>query len=338
MIVVLDTNICIPRTHLLGNESGQQLLKLLEAHQGELFLPQILRREYLERTKASTHDYQEGMTGKARNIRTLLGQEVRFDKLPDEVIEQAVHERLKSLKHITREGPTEDDLHAVTSRRVIAKRPPVTEKKHGHKDCMIWEALLTLPAGSEVWLISNDGGFFEGERLHPVLIEEARSLHLTVHAHRTLEPLLEVLRHKTSEIDLASADVAEKAQNAPEVETIALIPPAPAALPTEAVTEAPSREVDDVLTHIQAAFQQIDTRVLGFIAFLDAPSKDELLTFCEGAGLDRDIAQTSADRLAQGGAVTDTGTHFLVADKALAQAARTRIQGEIIQLIVRGQA
>lgn len=337
MIVVLDTNACVYDTHLLGSSGGQQLVKLLETHRGELFLPEILRREYFSNAAAATRRYEADMRADGGKIRLLLGQDVPVESVSDEIVERSVHARLQALAHILREGDTVAALHHDTGERVIARRPPAAANNDNYKDCMIWEALLRLPAGSEVWLISHDGAFYEGEDIHPTLSEEALARDISLHVHKSLTPLMRELRARMQQLDLAGAEAAERAQNVPEVEPTALISPAPATLPTADPSAAPGREVDEALERIRATFAPNDARVLGFIAFLGVASKQQLLELTEMAQMDRDLVQNSADRLSRATVVRDSGTHYRIPNAALAAAARDRVLDEIIRLFARGR-
>jgi hypothetical protein len=337
VIVVLDTNACVYDTHLLGSSGGQQLVKLLETHRGELFLPEILRREYFSNATAATRRYEADMRADGGKIRLLLGQDVPVEPVSDEIVERSVHARLQTLAHILREGATVAALYHDTGERVIARRPPATANNDNYKDCMIWEALLRLPAGSEVWLISHDGAFYEGDDFHPTLSAEAIVRDISLHAHKSLTPLMRELRARTQQLDLAGAEAAEKAQNIPEVEPAALILPAPATLPTADPPGAPGCEVDEALERIRATFEPNDARVLGFIAFLGAPSRQQLLKLAEMFQMDPNLVQNSADRLAQATVVRDSGTHYRIPNAALAAAARDRVLEEIVRLFALGR-
>src|SRR5207253_636973 len=68
------------------------------------------------------------------------------------------------------------------------------------KDCLHWESVLRLPAGTDVRLVSRDvPAFFDGEQLAPELLAEAHALGITVKGynvkdHRSLAPLLQDLK------------------------------------------------------------------------------------------------------------------------------------------------
>jgi hypothetical protein len=201
---------------------------------------------------------------------------------------------------------------------------------------MIWEAILTLPAGSDVWLISRDGGFFDKDGLLLELVDEARKRKINVQGHKSLEPLLQKLRANASDLDLAAADIALKTQNPPEVEAADLIPPVEPIISKDRAGRPSGQELERALQRVQATFEKVDARVLGFIAYLETASKDQIFALLNQAGLTTDVARNSAERLAHGGAVRDTGTHYIVQDRALASVAASRVEIEIISLLDEG--
>lgn len=69
------------------------------------------------------------------------------------------------------------------------------------------------------------------------------------------------------------------------------------------------------------AFKDMDIVVLGLIEALDTPSKEELFSALESAGLDRAIAEHEARTLLLSGRLSDTGTHLIPTNRALAQQA-----------------
>ena len=336
MIVVLDTNVFVYDTHMLGKEIGQQLLKLLEARQGQVFIPEILRKEYLEQARAVATEYQKKLADKARDLRTLLGHEVNHNALSDAAIDKAAQERIRSLESITRPGPSMDDLAHVSGRRVVAKKSPVTKTDHGYKDCMIWEAILTLPAGSVVWLISRDGGFYDDRAFLRDLEQEAQERNIIVRGCKNLEPLLQELRTHTPELDQAASDVAERTQNPPAAEPGGLIPPVEPSYPREGAAAVTGQELEIALGRVRETFQETDVRVLGFIAYLEMASKDQIFGLLSQAGIETELAKNSAQRLALGGAIRDTGTHYIVEDRTLAVVAASRVEDEIINLLNEG--
>jgi hypothetical protein len=168
------------------------------------------------------------------------------------------------------------------------------------------------------------------------LTQEAHDRNIKILGCENLEPLLQELRADTPELDQAAADVADRTQNPPEVQTEGLIPPIEPAVPMATMAAATGEELDAALSRIQETFRDIDVRVLGFIAYLEMISKEQIIRLLEQAGVPAEIAANSAQRLALGGAIRDTGTHYIVKNRVLALAAASRVEDEIINLMNEG--
>lgn len=68
-------------------------------------------------------------------------------------------------------------------------------------------------------------------------------------------------------------------------------------------------------------FKEMDVIVLGLIEALETPTKVDLLAAISKAGLNAEIAEHEARTMVLSGRLTDTGTHFLPTNRALAQQA-----------------
>lgn len=81
------------------------------------------------------------------------------------------------------------------------------------------------------------------------------------------------------------------------------------------------------------AFKDMDVIVLGLIDALDTPSKEELFSALVKAGFNRDIAEHEARTMVLSDRLTDTGTHLIPTNRALAQqAAATEV---VINVLLR---
>jgi hypothetical protein len=100
---------------------------------------------------------------------------------------------------------------------------------------------------------------------------------------------------------------------------------------------ASSVQLDDPLTaaleQTRAPFRDHERRVLGYIAYLGAARKDQLFDLLERSGIATEIAKNTAERLAMGGLVQDTGNYYLVSDRRLAKSAATGVEDDIIKLL-----
>lgn len=336
MIVILDTNIFIYDSHLLRGDVGQQLLRFLRAKSGQLFLPEVLHEEYVKHARKLAREYQDEMNRSAGKLRALTGQGIRHDVLSDETIDRTTVDRLKELEPITRIGPTKDDLYKSTGQRVTAERPPTTKTDHGFKDCMIWEGVLTLPAGSNVRVVTHDKGFWEKDEFSAVLIGEARDRDIQVRGYKRLEQLVQELQADTPELNFTDATVTETLQSRVELEAVELQRPLEPALPKQRGAGTTGREFDEALSRVHESFKGNDGKVLGFIAFLESEGKAQLFALLSQAGITTEVARNAAERLSLAGVVRDIGNHYLIEDRNLARAASATVEQEIIELLGRG--
>ena len=98
MFIVLDTQILIYDTYLLRNEIGQQLLKMLQAKGGRLFIPEILRVEYCKHARQAANYKQNNVAANADALQSLVGQSISYGVLSDETIRQQIEDRFDELR------------------------------------------------------------------------------------------------------------------------------------------------------------------------------------------------------------------------------------------------
>jgi len=93
------------------------------------------------------------------------------------------------------------------------------------------------------------------------------------------------------------------------------------------------RALAAALSVMQEQFRDIDGKVLGYVAYLDSPTKDQLLQLLARSGTAVDVARNVAERLAIAGLITDTGNHYLLANKEAGDLAAKSVEAEIIKLL-----
>jgi hypothetical protein len=81
-------------------------------------------------------------------------------------------------------------------------------------------------------------------------------------------------------------------------------------------------------------FRAHEERVLGFVAYIGAPSRQELLDSLQLAGMPAEIAKNAIDRLVLMGVLRDTGNHYLITDRTLAAPAAASVEGDFIRLLI----
>jgi hypothetical protein len=112
----------------------------------------------------------------------------------------------------------------------------------------------------------------------------------------------------------------------PAAEPSAQTEPAEPAAPDDALTAALARAL--------APFKDHERQVLGYVAYFGSPNKDQLFELLARSGIPSDIAKNSVERLVIGRLVQDTGHHYLVLDKRVAQTAAAAVEDDIIKLLI----
>ena len=310
-------------------------MRLLRATKGQLLIPDILHREYVERTVEAANEHRSKVEKAFSALETLLGD--RFQQpIPDgEAIRLGAINRLRALEVLTLSDPLTPELLAAAGTRSLEKRPPTSKNDHGYKDCLIWESVLRLPHGSEVRFISRDKkAFFDGDIFHPVLVAEARERGITVVGYENIEPVVKELTMENPALDFAALEAQALDERAREPEED-LAPPAP--VPRSAVAaehdQPPAGSVEEVarqLSEAQMRFDGLNLKVLAYIAYLDAASKADIFGALADAGVTPELAKNIAERLVINGFVRDTGNHYLVVDRAIGEIAAPTVEAEII--------
>lgn len=99
---------------------------------------------------------------------------------------------------------------------------------------------------------------------------------------------------------------------------------------------APAQSIDPLAVALSRAldrFREDERKVFGFIAHFGSPSKEELWGLLSRAGMTPDVARNAAERLTLAGVIQDTGNHYLVVDRQLAQLAIASVEEDIIGLL-----
>jgi hypothetical protein len=354
VIVVCDTNVCIHDTHLLRKKGGPALIAFLRATGGQLFIPETLHQEYLkqfvEAAIGSRNKAEAGLSA----LQTLMGRRLDhlLDLLPlaDSIGQEAIR-RLQSLEGLIRPMPLTPEIKVAATDRSLQNKRPTSKTDHGLKDCLHWESVLRLPAGSDVRLVSRDvPAFFVGEQLAPDLVVEARDLGITVTGynvkdHKSLVPLLQDLKAAHPLLDFSTSEafeLEEPAQMGIGAVAAALlhVPAAPGREPSAESAEPGAREVQEVhlrLAEAQAAFKDLDLKILGYVSYLGTPGKEQLFRLLSQSqsGCPVDAARNVVERLVITGFVRDTGNHYLPADRRIGEIAAAAVEAEIIALLAK---
>jgi predicted nucleic acid-binding protein len=99
-----------------------------------------------------------------------------------------------------------------------------------------------------------------------------------------------------------------------------------------ASTAAPP-SLDGLLSADNERFRSLERRMLGYVAYFNTPTKDQIFGLLIRDDVTLEMAQNTVQRLVIKGLVRDTGNHFLVPDENVAAAAKAAVEEEIIQLL-----
>jgi hypothetical protein len=351
VVVVCDTNVFVRETHLLRKKGGPQLVQLLGAAKGRLFIPEILHREYIEQTRLAAGEHRSRVSVAFENFQTLIGSREDFPLLGDDAVDQRTLERLGDLEALILSVPISDEILTAAGQRSLQKKRPTSKTDHGYKDCLIWESVLRLPAGSEVRFVSRDNAFFEGDKFARELAAEASARGINVAGCRELDEILRELQANTPALDLAAAEAFNivespvRGEADPEVVQVAatagvsgsapLARPDAEPLPAASVATRAAQELSGMLIKAQKPFENLDRKLLGYVAYLGNAGKTQLFDLLSQSGISIELAKNVAERLTIAGLIRDTGNHYLPVDPHTAELAAAAVEPEIIELLTK---
>ena len=346
MFVICDTNVFVRETHLLRKKGGPQLIRLLGAVKGYLVVPDVCLQEYIEQTRMAVAEEQRQIRASLSKLKTLTGSVSALTILDDPAVDRRTLAWLEVLRALVHPVVQTKELLAAAGVRSLAKKRPASSNDPAYKDCLIWESLLTLPPGSEVWLVSKDlRAFFENGQLAAGLAEEAQARGLRVRGVKDLGEVIQALEAGNPALDFAALsaydlvepsieaqvpDLALVDSNSPPRTTISDQPPLASA-------EDQTALVGSRLGDAQQTVRAQEQRVFGYIAYFGDASKAQIFAALEQSGLAPAVVHNIAERLALVGLVQDTGHHYIVSDRELALAAASLVEADIIALLGRGR-
>jgi hypothetical protein len=343
--VVIDTQVFVRDTHLLRKQGGRELIRLLGAVKGRLVIPDVCLREYIEQTRAFAAQEQEKIRTSLSKLETLTGYSTAVALLGNPAVDARTRARLEILKGLVHPVGETNELLVAASRRSMAKRRPASSNDDAIKDCLIWESLLTLPAGSEVRLISRDfRAFYENGQFAAELAEEAQARGLRVRGAKDLHEVVKELQANNPALDLAALSADDPVESVERESDMALVVDGASAPRAGGLDRAPTESVEQRadlvrsrLGDVQQTAREEEQRVLGYIAYFGDANKSQLFAALEQSGLAPALAHNIAERLALVGLVQDTGRHYIVPDRELAGVAASLVEADIIALLDRGK-
>lgn len=341
-----DANTVVYDTHLLAKKGGPEVVRLLRALRAQIALPEVSLAEYLSnyaKVASSAHEDAEIVLSK---LETLSGQRVTAALPQAKFWELRGPSILDDLKDITFEIVASADLKAAALDRAVEGRKPAMKANQDIKDCLIWECLLSLPAGSELVFASRDmRAFYRDRKFDETLLKEAADRDLLVTpvdcGTQDLHAAVSLLKERLAAVktlqlgDLRLGDEPDEPAAAADAGPV-VEPVLPADI-KQHVPDVPSVEVDpgerlDVVAPARDFFRSLEEKALGFISYLGRADKQEAIGLLLQSGAAVDAVQNVLERLALAGMIRDTGNHYLRVDGVHAQRAAELVEEEMIKL------
>lgn len=363
--VFVDTNIAIHQAHFFFKKGGQELVSALRASGARVLLPDVLYREYLKNYVAIGRAARDELKADLSKFRAFFDGDLDQFLPADSDLEARATATLDSLRDIMIVIPETDALVVAAGRRSMADIAPCTKSDHGFKDCLIWDSILSMAAGGDLHIVTQDRAFFAGDKgnaLAPSILAEgaAREIALTGYCARepqgkdqqrntsVTSPLFEV----TKAIMASCASVSRDSLNVLDPEATppaipATAPAAPAAAPETPAERPPTSpvppatqfvddgELEALLAPTRSEFGRLEVRILGIVSFFDGPDKARLLGLLSEMGVDRARAENACDRLTLAGLISEIGGHVLPVAKRPGELAAALVESEVIALMHR---
>jgi hypothetical protein len=342
LFVLCDTNVGARDAHLFRKKGGPLLIEMLRAKKAKLLVPEVLCMEYIKQFALAGDEALQKAVKEVDRLKTLCGFDL-FGLLPKSQFGEAqAREILEQLEDIIHPVPTTSALKIAASDRTIENRRPTSKSDHGYKDCLIWESILTLPAGSEVLFVTRDEvGFFDNGVLAASLAKEAAAKGLMLTAYGTTEakgvtPLVEALKARFA--DLAAMRTTDMLiGDHPLVQAYMKFERAAPVLPLAPAEVVPQEEIepgelDALLAAHTRHLSLIDVKALGFVGFLSQTGKQQAIDLLVQSGVAADAARNALERLALAGLIKDTGRNYLAVQGDLLSMAVQQAEAEMIEL------
>jgi hypothetical protein len=342
----VDTNTAVYDTHLFVKRGGLQVVRLLRELRGQIALPDVSRVEYLSNyAKGAAKAYKDAEAALSQ-LETLSGQRMAHVLPKEKYWESRGIHILDALKDITFDIVSTDAIKAAALDRAVQGRKPAKSPNQDIKDCLIWECILSLPAGSEVIFASRDlKAFYGNGKFDEALVKEAEAKGILITPVDTTKANLfeavELLKSRVADVESLRLNDLSLDYRPPESETVDGEGPAePVFLPEvvepeslEQVVEA-GKPVDalDTVAPARKFFHALESKALGFVSYLGRAGKQEIIELLTLSGANADATRNSLERLALAGMIRDTGNNYLRVDSAYSQQAAALVEDEMIKL------
>ena len=187
--------------------------------------------------------------------------------------------------------------------------PAVVEREKRRKDIpdsWIFEVAIDLHGKYPGLLaLCDDGGLSDAMQSH--------GIHVFKEASQVID---EIDRSPTAEISVKAITTQDSVS---------------VSIQEKSTTDVPETALELALEKARGQFKDLDMKILGYVGYLGAPSKDQLFTLLSKSGIPVETAKNVTERLVIAGILADTGNHYLSRNKVASDMAANLVEPEIIQ-------
>jgi hypothetical protein len=170
---VLDTNQW-ERMPVLRHELAAALLFAVRSQDAFIVLPEVVKAEVRKHLVDKSRSAQERLKAASGELRQIFGTAQEVERRSDEDVGQALDDRIYQLQSVLTVVEHSGDDFRAAAQMVMAYRPP-NQTGQQYRDSLMWQTILHLVEEDEVFLVTNDGGFYANkasDTLHPTLADE----------------------------------------------------------------------------------------------------------------------------------------------------------------------
>lgn len=196
--ILADTNVW-RNTLMLRSALGSAMLYTVNSIGAKIIIPEVVEDEIRKHIFKLASEANEKIRKSFREIGAILGSHKPYELPNDKDINKAIENRFDEISKFSQKIPFTLDHAKRALYRVNEKIPPSSSKLQQFKDAAIWEAVLELGREYIVYLVTNDGDFYQDKErkiLNSILKEECINLGIDVHVYSDLSGCLTVLKNK----------------------------------------------------------------------------------------------------------------------------------------------
>jgi hypothetical protein len=168
---------------------------------------------------------QRDLARASGEIRQIFGRAREVENHTDEEVSQAFEERLDELDSLVEILPGTDEDLAEAGRMVLGYMAPSTRTSQQYRDSVIWCIALREAEAHDVYLVTNDEGFYRDSKGNELAEPLARGMHeqaLNVELFRNVEDLLD--HWAAAEPSLKTQELRDLVADAVAAEIAGLLP------------------------------------------------------------------------------------------------------------------